>query len=67
LALYIDNIKGGDKLKQWTIRMPEEILDWLRETSAREQIRRKIQVSMNSLAVKILTNAMKRDRKKGGE
>jgi len=58
--------RGGDKVKQWTIRMPEEVLEWLREKAAMETIRRKKQVSMNTLVVEILDRAMKADRKKGG-
>jgi hypothetical protein len=65
--LYSKNINpGGDKLKQWTIRMPEEVFDWLREKAARETINRKRSVSMNAMAVQILTKAMRSDKKKGG-
>ena len=52
-------------MKQWTIRMPENLLEWLREKAARETIRRKKVVSMNAKAVEILTKAMKADKKKG--
>jgi hypothetical protein len=58
--------RGGDELKQWTIRMPEEVFDWLREKAARETINRKRSVSMNAMAVQILTKAMRADRKKSG-
>ena len=53
-------------MKQWTIRMPDELLDRLREKAARETIKRKKNVSMNAVAVEILTKAMK-NNKKGGE
>lgn len=53
-------------MKQWTIRMPDELLDWLREKAARETIKLKKNVSMNAVAVEILTKALKRN-KKGGE
>lgn len=53
-------------MKQWTIRMPENLLEWLREKAAREMLKRKKQVSMNTIAVEILTEAMKTDKKKGG-
>ena len=53
-------------MKQWTIRMPQELLDWLREKAARETIRRKRQVSMNTVYVEILTKAMEKDKKKKG-
>lgn len=53
-------------MKQWTIRMPEEVLNWLREKAAKEMLERKKQVSMNTIAVEILTKAMKSDKKKVG-
>jgi hypothetical protein len=53
-------------MKQWTFRMPEELMEWLREKAARETIRQKKSISMNAVAVDILTKAMKAD-KKGGE
>ena len=52
-------------MKAWTVRMPEELMDWLREKAARETIKRKKNVSMNALAVEVLTRAMKADRKRG--
>jgi hypothetical protein len=42
--------------------MPIEIIDWLREKAARETIKRKKIISMNTLAVEILSKAMKTDR-----
>jgi len=54
-------------MKQWTFRMPDDLLEWLRERAARETIRQKKSVSMNTLAVEILTKAMMADQKKGGE
>ncbi|HYA02002.1 MAG TPA: hypothetical protein VEI04_02685 [Syntrophobacteria bacterium] len=54
-------------MKQWTFRMPEELMEWLREKAARETIRQKKIVSMNTLAVEIFTKAMNADKKKGGE
>lgn len=50
-------------MKPYTIRMPDELLDWIREKAARETIKRKKQVSMNTLVVEILTRSMKADRK----
>lgn len=65
--LYSESIyQGGDKLKQWTIRMPQEVFDWLREKAARETINRKRSVSMNAMAVDILLKAMRSDKKKSG-
>jgi len=51
-------------LKPWTIRMPDEVLDWLREKAARETIKQNRNVSMNTVAIDILMKAMKADRKK---
>jgi hypothetical protein len=45
--------------------MPQEQLDWLREKAARETIRRKKSVSMNTVMLEILARAMKADKKKG--
>lgn len=52
-------------MKPWTIRIPEEVFEWIREKAARETIRRKERVSMNTLAVEILIKAMKEDKKGG--
>ena len=51
-------------MKPWTIRMPDEILEWLRERAAMESIRKKKNVSMNTIAVDVLTKAMEKDKKK---
>ena len=61
-----DYMLGGSKMKPWTVRMPEAILDWLREKAALETIRQKRQVSMNTVIVEILTKAMETEKKKGG-
>ena len=53
-------------MKVWTIRIPEEVFDWVREKAARETIKRKKSVSMNFLAAEILGKAMKADKKKRG-
>jgi hypothetical protein len=55
-----------DKLKPWTIRMPDEVLDWLRIKAAKETIERNRNVSMNTVAVDILMKAMRADKKKSG-
>jgi hypothetical protein len=52
-------------MKPWTFRLPDELLEWLREKAARETIKRKKQVSINAVAVEILTRSMRADRKKG--
>ena len=58
--------RGTDRLKPWTIRMPDEVLDWLRQKAARETIKRNRNVSMNTVAVDILMKAMRSDKKKEG-
>ena len=50
-------------MKPWTIRIPEEVYDWIREKAARETIKQKKNVSMNTVAVETLTKAMKADKK----
>ena len=51
-------------MKPWTIRMPDEILEWLRERAAMESIRQKKNVSMNTIAVDVLTKAIEKDKKR---
>ena len=53
-------------MKMWTLRMPEELYEWLIEKAGRETTNRKKRVSMNGLVVEILTKAMKADKKKRG-
>ena len=53
-------------MKPWTIRMPDEVLEWIREKAAMESIKRKKNISMNTIVVEALTKAMQADRKKGG-
>ena len=52
-------------MKSWTIRLPEEVYDWVREKAAMESIRLKKNKSMNSIAVEILSEAMERDKEGG--
>ena len=52
--------------KQWTIRVPQEILEWIREKAAKETIKHKKVISMNAVFVEILTKAMKAGKQKGG-
>ena len=47
-----------------TIRMPDELLEWIRQKAARETIDRNKSVSMNTLAVEVLTLAMEKDKKR---
>jgi hypothetical protein len=53
-------------MKVISIRMPDELLNRLREKAAMESIRQKKNVSMNTVAVEILSKALEKNRKKGG-
>jgi hypothetical protein len=59
--------RRGDKLKSWSLRIPEQVYDWVRAKAARETIRQNKFVSMNRLAVEILAKAMEADKKEGGQ
>jgi hypothetical protein len=52
-------------MKPFTLRVPEDILTWLRGKAALETIKENKQVSMNTLALEILAKAMKADKKGG--
>lgn len=45
-------------MRSVSIRMPEEVLDWLREQAAKETIARKKQYSINTLVVDIIRREM---------
>ena len=51
-------------MKHWSIRMPEELLEWLRAKAAMESIKRKKNVSINTVMVEILTKAIKTDKRR---
>ena len=51
-------------MKVISIRMPDELLERLRERAAMETIRQKKSVSMNSMALEILDKGL-RAKKKG--
>jgi hypothetical protein len=53
-------------VKSVSIRMPEEILDFLRRKAAEETIRENRMVSINALTVSILREAMEADEKRKG-
>ena len=53
-------------MKAWTIRMPQEILEWGRQKAARENLKRNEVVSMDAVFVEILIKAMKEDQEEGG-
>ena len=50
-------------MKSWSIRMPEELLEWLREKAALDTIEKKRNVSINAVMVEILSGAMEADKK----
>ena len=53
-------------MKVISIRMPDELLELLRERAALESIRQKKNVSMNTVAVEVLTKGLQKAKKKGG-
>ena len=57
-------MKGEEFMTAITIRMPEELLEKLRVAAARETIKQKKQVSMNTLAVEILTKGLEEKKKR---
>ena len=61
-------MESGTELRPWAVRLPAEVIDWLRDHAAEETLRRKKIVSMNTLAIEIFQEAMKKDlKKKGGK
>ena len=53
-------------MKVVSIRMPDEVLDWLREKAALETIRLKKQYSINSLVVDLIRKEIEADEREGG-
>lgn len=51
--------------KSVSIRMPLDLLDWLREKSARETIKHRKLISLNAYVVKVLQREMETDPEKG--
>ena len=62
-GMRVARLTRAEAMKVMTIRMPDELLEWIRQKAARETINRKKSVSMNTMAVEILTGAMKQDKK----
>jgi hypothetical protein len=52
-------------MKAISVRMPDEILDWLREKAAMETIKRKKLFSINGYIVEILRKEMETEKEKG--
>jgi hypothetical protein len=57
--------RKGEKMKGLNLRMPDEILKWVREKAARETIAKGERVSMNIIILDLLKREMEADRKEG--
>ncbi|MEM5789949.1 MAG: hypothetical protein AAGU11_21745 [Syntrophobacteraceae bacterium] len=55
-----------EAMRAITVRLPEELLDWLREKAALKTIEIKKQYSINTLVVDILRRGMEADQKNEG-
>ena len=54
------------EVKSVSIRIPLEVLDWLRERAARETIKRRRVVSLNAYVVELMQREMEAAQEKGG-
>ena len=52
-----------DNMVTMSVRLPKQVITWLRKTAAVETIEQDKRVSMNSLLIDILTRAMNADRR----
>ena len=52
-------------MKGLALRIPEELLTWLREKAALETISRNQQVSMNTIVLELIRREIEADRKEG--
>ena len=52
-----------DDMITMSVRLPKEVVTWLRKSSAMATIEQDKRVSMNSLIVEILAKAMEADRR----
>ena len=68
ISTELENDRKEDimETKSVSIRMPVEILDWLREKAALETIKRKKLYSINGYVVEVLRREMEADQKKEG-
>jgi hypothetical protein len=57
--------RKGEKMKGLNLRMPDEILKWVREKAARATIAKGERVSMNIIILDLLKREMEADRKEG--
>jgi hypothetical protein len=52
-----------DEMVTMSVRLPKQVVTWLRKTAAVETIEQDKRVSMNSLLIDVLTKAMNADRR----
>jgi len=52
-------------MRTMSIRIPEDLADWLRVQAAKETIKRTRYVSINTLVAEIFRRTMEADRKEG--
>jgi len=52
-----------DDMITMSLRLPKQVVTWLRKSSAMATIEQDKRVSMNSLIIQILTSAMEADRR----
>ena len=52
-----------NKMVTMSVRLPKQVVTWLRKTAAVETIEQDKRVSMNSLLIDVLTKAMNADRR----
>jgi len=52
-----------DDMVTMSVRLPKQVVTWLRKSSAMATIEQDKRVSMNSLIIQILTRAMEADRR----
>jgi len=57
--------RKGEKMKGLNLRMPDEILKWVREKAARATIAKGERVSMNIIILDLLKREMEAVRKEG--
>lgn len=54
-------------MRTMSIRIPEDLADWLRVKAAQETIQRKKYVSINTLVAEIFKREMQADQRKEGK
>lgn len=56
-------MKPMDEMVTMSVRLPKQVVTWLRKTAAVETIEQDKRVSMNRLLIDIITKAMTADRR----